>query len=147
MPHFSGDYDDTDARYQLSSLDAVREAALIMYGRFAASISGLEQNDKRAKRQYCNLSLEETENIVRKHAVVNDYVYAIGGDTEKEARQKIDDMMTELCDAIMGNVVARGVSRELFEQEFDSNKNDFVFTITDKGLDLKNRLVSQGDDL
>lgn len=145
MPAFNGDYDDTDARYQLSSLESVRAAALIMYGRFVAAISGLERNDDRAKRQHCHLSLEETENIVRKHAVVNDYVYAVGGDTEKEARKKIDDMMTELCDAIMGNVVSAGVQRELFDQEFDSNKNNFVFSITEKGAALRDDILNEDE--
>ena len=146
MPTFDGDYDDTVAKYQFSSMDAVRDAALIMYGRFAAAISGLERNDDRASKQRCHLSLEETENIVKKHAVVDDAVYAVGGDTEQEARKKIDDMMTELCDAVMGNVVAEGVKQELFEQEFDPDKNNFVFTITAKGNELKTRLGQVGDD-
>lgn len=144
MPTFDGDYDDTDAKYQLSSIDAVREAALTMYGRFVAAISGFERNDDRARTQHCHLSLEETEGIVKKHAVVTDYVYAIGGNSEREAREKIDDMMTELCDAIMGNVVAEGVKQEFFEQEFDPDKNDFVFTITTKGNELKTRLAQDG---
>jgi hypothetical protein len=146
MPTFNGDYDDTDARYHLSSIESVRDAALIMYGRFAAAISGLERNDERAKKQHCHLSLEETENIVRKHAVVIDYVYAVGGDTEKEARKKIDEMMTELCDAIMGNVVSVGVRRELLDQEFDANKNDFVFSVTEKGAALCNDILNEDNN-
>lgn len=143
---FDGDYEDTDARYQLSSIDAVREAALTMYGRFAAAISGFDRNDETAKKQYHYLSKEETESIVKKHATVTDHVYAIGGDTEQEAVQKIDDMMTELCDAIMGNVISAGVKREYFEQEFDINKNDFVFAITKKGEDLAARLCRDAED-
>jgi hypothetical protein len=146
MPTFDGDYDDTDAKYQLSSIDAVRDAALTMYGRFVAAISGLERDDARAKLQRCHLSLEETEGIVKKHAVVTDYVYSIGATTEREAKSKLDDMMTELCDAIMGNVVAEGVKQEFFEQEFDSDKNDFVFAITTKGEELKRRLAQTGED-
>ena len=138
---FDGDYEDTDARYQLSSVEAVRDAALIMYGRFVAAISGLKQDDDRAKQQHCNLTLQETEAIVKKHAVVTDHYYAVGGDTEREAMQKIDDMMTELCDAIMGNVVARAVKDGLFEQEYDINRNDFVFTITDKGRQLRTQIL------
>lgn len=137
---FDGDFDDTSARYQLSSIDAVREAALTMYGRFAAAISGFDRDDEKAKKQYRYLSKEETESIVKKHAVVSDHFYAVGGETEREAVQKIDDMMTELCDAIMGNVIAAGVKHEYFEQEFDINKNDFVFAITDKGVELAAQL-------
>lgn len=138
---FDGDYEDTDARYQLSSIEAVREAALIMYGRFVAAISGLDQNDDRAKKQHCNLSLAETEAIVKKHAVVTEQYYAVGGDTEREAMQKIDDMMTELCDAIMGNVISRGVQQELFEQEYDIHRNDFVFSATPKGIALRKQIL------
>lgn len=142
---FDGDYDDTAARYQLSSIDAVREAALIMYGRFAAAISGFDRDDNKAKQQYCYLSKEETENIVQKHAVIDEHFYAIGGDTEQEAVQKIDDMMTELCDAIMGNVVAAGVRQEYFEQSFDIHKNDFVFSTTAKGVALAEQLRNDAD--
>jgi hypothetical protein len=142
---FDGDYDDTAARYQLSSIDAVREAALIMYGRFAAAISGFDRDDNKAKQQYCYLSKEETENIVQKHAVIDDHFYAIGGDTEQKAVQKIDDMMTELCDAIMGNVISAGVKQEYFEQAFDPHRNDFVFSTTEKGDALVERLRNEAE--
>jgi hypothetical protein len=142
---FDGDYDDTAARYQLSSIDAVREAALIMYGRFAAAISGFDRDDNKAKQQHCYLSKEETENIVQKHAVIDEHFYAIGGDTEQKAVQTIDDMMTELCDAIMGNVVSAGVKQEYFEQAFDAHRNDFVFSITQKGAALAAQLRDEAD--
>ena len=137
---FDGDYDDTAARYQLSSIDAVRDAALIMYGRFAAAISGFERDDDTAKQRAEYLSKEETENIVKKHAVISEHFYAVGGETDQEATQKIDDMMTELCDAIMGNVILAGVREEYFEQEFNSTCNDFVFSTTAKGAALTERL-------
>lgn len=131
---FDDDFNDTAGRYELSSIAAIREAALIMYGRFLAHMYGRAPDDTKAKQAENHLSLQETENIVREHSTVIDGdVYAIGGDTEEEARAKVNELLASLMDRVMSNVLAAGVKQDLIDCDYNVDKNDFEFTLTDKG--------------
>lgn len=134
---FDDNFDDTAGRYEISSLPAIREAALIMYGRFIAHMHGVEPNDDDAKMRHEHLSLQETENIVREHSFVNeDGVYAIGGDTQEEARAQVNEMLSALMDRVMSNVLSAGVKSELLDCTYDTNIDDFTFSVTDKGREI-----------
>lgn len=144
---FDGNFDDTDGRYELSSVDAVRDAALIMYGRFIAHMHGCEPNDDQAKRCTAHLSLQETENIVREHSQVSDDgVYAIGGDSPEDAKAKINELLAALMDRVMSNVMAAGVKENLLDCTYDSNIDDFSFTVTEKGKEIAERLRQERDN-
>jgi hypothetical protein len=130
---FDDNYDDTNARYELSTIDAVRDAALIMYGRFVARINGQPTNDDEAKTKSQYLTLQETEQIVREHSCVVDGVYGIGGDTKEEAKNKINELLASLMDRVMSNVLQEGVKQELLDCQYDVDTNDFAFSVTEKG--------------
>lgn len=127
------DYDDTDARFQLSTIPAVRDAALILYGRFVSRMNNRSSNDEGAKTCTQHLSLQETEAIVREHSYVVADSYAIGGNTKEEAKQKIKTLLAALMDRIMSNVLQEGVRQDLLDCRYDVDKNDFTFSVTDKG--------------
>lgn len=144
---FDGNFDDTAGRYELSSVEAIREAALIMYGRFIAHMYGAEPDEEQSKRCTAYLSLQETENIVREHShVSDDGVYAIGGDSPEEAKAKINDLMAALMDRVMSNVIAAGVKEDLLDCTYDSNINDFSFAVTEKGKTIAERLKKERDN-
>lgn len=144
---FDGNFDDTAGRYELSSVDAIREAALIMYGRFIAHMHGCEPNDDHAKRCTAHLSLQETEHIVREHShCTSDGMFAIGGDTPEEAKAKINELMAALMDRVMSNVLAAGVKEDLLDCTYDSNIDDFSFTVTEKGKTIAKRLKEERDN-
>lgn len=130
---FDEDYNDTDARYELSTIPAVRDAALIMYGRFIAHINSTSPDDEEAKQKHEYLSLDETENIIREYGFVADGAYAIGGDTKEEAKQKINELLAALMDRVMSNVLREGVRMDLLDCNYDVETNDFSFSVTDKG--------------
>lgn len=130
---FDDNYNDTDARYELSTIPAVREAALIMYGRFISHINSIPVNDDEAKQKHTYLSVEETENIIREYGYVVDGAYAIGGDTKDEAKKKINELLAALMDRIMSNVLREGVRLELLDCNYDTDTDDFSFSVTEKG--------------
>ena len=142
---FDDNFDDTAGQYELSSIESIRDAALIMYGRFIAHMYGEEPNDERAKLSRNHLSLQETENIVRDYSSVSgDGIYAVGGDTAEDAKKKINEMMAALMDRVMSNVLAAGVKQDLLDCNYDTNKNDFSFTVTDKGKQIAETLRKNG---
>lgn len=130
---FDDNYNDTDARYELSTIPAVRDAALIMYGRFISKINNLPNDDDSAKTRHNYLTLEETENIIREYGYVVDGAYAIGGDTKDEAKKKINELLAALMDRVMSNVLREGVRSELLDCTYDTDTDDFSFSVTDKG--------------
>jgi hypothetical protein len=133
QPLFDTDDNDTNARYELSTIDAVREAALIMYGRFVANINNMENDDEGAKLRTNYLSLSETEAIIKEHGFVVGDTYAIGGDTPEEAKKQINALLAALLDRVMSNVLQEGVKQELLDCAYDTNTDDFAFSVTDKG--------------
>lgn len=134
---FDGNYDDTAGRYELSSITAIRDAALIMYGRFLAHLYGVEPTDDKAKTRHKHLSLQETENIVREHATCfADGTYAIGGDTAEEANEKINELLAALMDRVMSNVLSAGVKDGLIDCSYDADVDDFTFNVTAKGQEI-----------
>ncbi len=131
---FDDNYENTDARYELSTIPAVRDAALIMYGRFIARMNNMEPEDESAKLRSQYLTLQETENIVKEHSVVADSgAYAIGGDTPEAIKANINELLASLMDRIMSNVIQEGVKQELLDCEYDTDKDDFKFSVTEKG--------------
>ncbi len=134
---FDENFDDTAGRYELSSVEAIRSAALIMYGRFIAHMYGNEADDEKAKGCTNYLSLQETENIVREFSVVSDDgMYAVGGDTPEEARKNINELMAALMDRVMSNVLSAGVKSDLLDCSYDDKTNDFTFSVTEKGKNV-----------
>lgn len=130
---FDDNYDDTDARYELSTIDSVRDAALIMYGRFIARINDQEANDDEAKQKSQYLTLQEAEQIIREHSCVVDGVYGIGAKTKEEAKTKINELLAALMDRIMSNVVQEAVKQDLLDCQYDNATNDFAFSVTETG--------------
>lgn len=127
------DANDTDARFELSTIPAVREAALIMYGRFISRLNNVPIDDEAAKQRHQYLTLQEAENIVREHSYVSDDGYAIGGDTKEEAKKKINELLAALLDRIMSNVLQEGVRQNLLDCQYDVDCNDFTFSVTEEG--------------
>lgn len=126
-------FDRTDGQYEFSSLEAVRRAALITYGRFVAHLNNLTPDDKDAETKTQYLTLQETEHIVKEHAHIFENEYAIGGDTPEEAENNIRELMAALLDRVMSNVLQAGVKNGLLDCSFDADTADFVFSPTDAG--------------
>lgn len=141
---FDGDFSDTDGHYELSSIEAIRDAALIMYGRFLAHLYGAEPVDEQSKTRHQYLSIQETENIVREHSHVSaGGMYAIGGDTPEEAKAKVNELLAALMDRVMSNVISEGVKQELFDCSYDTDVDDFTFSVTEKGHQIAKKIRNE----
>lgn len=119
-----------------------------MYGRFLAHMYGREPDDEQAKKAENHLSLQETENIVREHSqIVDGDLYAVGGETAEEAHAIINEMLSALMDRIMSNVLAAGVKQELLDCNYNSDKDDFEFSVTDKGKQIVENIRKNSQDV
>lgn len=117
-----------------------------MYGRFVSRLNDLPIDDENSKKCARYLSLQETEAIVREHSCVVDEAYAIGGDTEEEAKQKINELLAALMDRVMSNVLQESVRQDWLDCRYDDDKDDFTFSVTDKGRQIGAEHKRKRDD-
>lgn len=129
-------YDDGYEQHEESSLRALQRAALVIYGRFVASQSNDTSDDDEAATKEHYLSLQEVEHIVREHATIqktDDGNYVIGAESAEEANKMVHAVMAALMDRVMSNVLRQGVRDGLIDCAYDSDANDFMFSVTDAG--------------
>lgn len=124
------------------SIETLRNEALRLFGLMLAEQAGVKQTVEMApseeKQQF--LSLQETENIVRSFSAAdNGEMMAVGGNSKAEAMQQVRKLMEALIQRIMSNLVAEGVRRDLIDVAFDSDANDFAFSVNKHGRDLVDR--------
>jgi hypothetical protein len=131
-------FDETDEpQHKLCTIDSLRDFALVMFGRYLSAHDKTAPDDERAKKCTAFLSLQETENILRENSqVAENGVIGVGGDTAEEANAKLAKVMSALCSRILSNVLSRGVQDELLDCAFDPEKNDFAFSITERGMQI-----------
>lgn len=151
------EYEDNDTPWQESDAEKdmpkmmtiafLRDKALEVFNGVLAQQAGLKKeffvpeiND--SHRAY--LSLKETEAIVESFSAIKGAPFmAIGGNSKAEAMQQVQNLMQALMTRIMSNVIAEGVKQDLIDSAFDSEKNDFVFGVTPKGMDMCMKLADQ----
>lgn len=129
-----------------ATLEMLRDEAISLFDRFVAHRSGMPPagavNATLEDKQKF-LTLAETENIVKEHAVITEDAYAIGGDTPEEAARQIRIVMAALMQRILSNVLNAGAGLELFDVSFDEKRNDFCFQVSEKGKKLNDRIQKQ----
>ena len=118
------------------TMEWLRTEALKLFGGFIAARSGLNPTVETAsledKEKF--LSLQETENIVRAFSAKdNGEMMAVGGNTREEAEQQVRALITALVERVMSNVIAEGVKRDLIDVAFDTDADNFAFSVSDKG--------------
>ncbi|NDD52270.1 hypothetical protein EBZ39_00060 [bacterium] len=137
-PWFSGDDMPNPDHPNVITMEFIRDKALVLFGEFLQRQSGIKQNLDEAgleeKKHF--LSIEETEQIVRDHAAMdNGHMMAVGGNTKAEAMQKVHTLLAALCHRIMSNLIAEGARRDLIDVAFDDEHDCFAFQVSDKGIE------------
>jgi len=131
------DEEDSGQHRIYGSIEELRDHVLMVFAGFIAKL-----NDEKPTAKECNLEYQrqflelwEVENIVRELSDVQaDGAYGIGANSFDEYKQKMLRMFSALGERILSNVVRVGVQRGLLDAEYDFDKNDFTFSITEKGL-------------
>lgn len=145
MFDFFEDGDVPDQR-NFGTITDIRDLALVIFGRFLCRLDKQPPGYYDAKTCTSFLSVQETENILRDNSQMrHDGLYAVGGETPQEANENFRKLIHALLTRIMSNVLREGVSRELLNCEFDPEKNDFQFGITEKGEQLVKSLEDETD--
>lgn len=150
-PWFSGDDGFPDADHPgVISIEAMRDNALMLFGRLMAQTTGLKsdyvaEDVSDAQREF--LSIAETENIIRSFSAHdNGEMMAVGGNSRQEARTQVRKLMEALVTRIMSNVTAEASRRDLIDVAFDSEADAFAFNVNDNGKSLIETYKDMFDD-
>lgn len=131
--------DEQPARRICGSIEDLRDHVLMMFAGFIAKM----QNERPAEAE-CDLNYQrqfleiwEVEQIVRELSdVQTDGAYGIGANSFEEYKEKMLRLFRALGARVISNIMRVGVQRGLLDAEFDFEKNDFNFSITEKGMAL-----------
>jgi hypothetical protein len=131
------DDEDGTQHHVCGSIEDLRDHVLMVFAGFIAKINDTRPTEEECSLEYQRQFLEiwEVENIVRELSDVQaDGAYGIGANSFKEYREKMLRVFRALGERILSNVIRVGVQRGLLDAEYDFDKNDFRFSITEKGL-------------
>jgi hypothetical protein len=123
----------------ITSIEDLQTYALQMFGKYLTKVSGknLPPVPPDAAKKF--LPLQELEMILRDHGREGEAGFAVGGDTIEEAHKNVHALLYALLSRILSNVLQQGVADGLLDCEFDTDKNDFGFGVTSKGIALYGR--------
>jgi hypothetical protein len=134
------DYDEQEqTRHICGSIEDLRDHVLMMFAGFLAKLQNEVPADHECALTYQRQFLEvwEVEQIVREMSdVQSDGAYGIGANSFDEYKTKMLRLFRALGARVISNLMRVGVQRGLLDAEFDFEKNDFNFSITEKGMDI-----------
>lgn len=133
--------DEQPSRRICGSIEDLRDHVLVMFAGFIAKLQNEEPTEAECALDYQRQFLEvwEVEQIVRELSDVQaDGAYGIGANSFEEYKEKMLRLFRALGARVISNIMRVGVQRGLLDAEFDFEKNDFNFSITDKGMEIVN---------
>jgi hypothetical protein len=145
---YESDSNEEQTRHVCGSIADLRDHVLMIFGGFIAKISDTEPAPAECSLAYQRQFLElwEVENIVREHSdVQTDGAYGIGANSFEEYQTKMLGLFRSLGGRVLSNVMRRGVAEGLLDAEYDFERDEFNFSITEKGMTLVNP-VSESND-
>ena len=135
----NGDDDDffpPDGHPKVMQLESLRDHALLLFSKIIDEKNDFKTiiNQATAIEKHGLLSMADTEQIVRSFAAKdNGSMMAVGGQSPREAEEQVRKMLAALIERIHSNLVAAAVKRDLLDVAFDSEKNDFIFSVNENG--------------
>lgn len=134
---YEDDEEEGQQHHICGSIEDLRDHVLMVFAGFIAKVNNTCPTKDECALEYHRQFLEvwEVENIVRELSDVQaDGAYGIGANSFEEYREKMLRVFRALGERILSNVIRVGVQRGLLDAEYDFDKNDFRFSITEKGL-------------
>lgn len=128
-----GDEINPESLMGMTSLEDMRQQALHLFGMFVARTGGKTLLQLVPQDAGKFLSIEEVENIIKEHSVPVGDGFAVGGNTKEEALNKMRELFAALMNRVMSNVLHSGVERGWLDFTFNTEANDFEFTVTEEG--------------
>lgn len=130
------------------SIEDLRDHVLVMFAGFIAKLQNEEPTESECSLEYQRQFLEiwEVEQIVRELSdVQTDGAYGIGANSFEEYKAKMLRVFRALGARVISNIMRVGVQRGFFDAEYDFEKNDFNFSVTEKGMELVNSINDSND--
>lgn len=129
-----------------SSIEGLRDHVLELFGGYIAHSSKQPPTETNLEHARQFLEVWEVESIVRELSDVSaDGMYGIGANSMEEYQAKMLRLFRALASRILSNVMHAGVKAGLLDAEFNFEKNDFDFSITEKGVELARALTEDED--
>jgi len=119
------------------TIEMMREQALTLFAKVVAHINDMPEDSTLpiddTQRRF--LSVDETETIIKEHSIPGgpEGFYAIGGETREEYETQMRKVFQALMMRIKANVTQYGVKKGYLDCAFDSDSNDFVFSVSEQG--------------
>jgi hypothetical protein len=123
---------DTPKNIFADSIEDVRDQALECFNYCLCSEMQLPR-PKLTEKHRSYLSVDETEAIIKDHAVNLGHGYCIGGGSKEELQEKMETLFNAFTARIKSNIMHEGVKLGYLEPIFDPDKNEFDFEVTEKG--------------
>lgn len=140
--------DEQGTRHICGSIEDLRDHVLVVFAGFIARLNETKPTEEECSLEYQRQFLEvwEVENIVRELSDVQaDGAYGIGANSFDEYKSKMLRLFSTLGARVLSNVMRVGVQRGLLDAEYDFDKDDFSFSITDKGMAVISALNKSDD--
>ncbi len=140
MAEFENESDESDEQggcLMGGTIEMLRDHALTLFAKVVSRINNMPASAAlpidETQRHF--LSVAETEAIIKEHSIAGgpEGVYAIGGETREEYEAQMRKLFQALMVRIEANVAQYGVKKGYLDCAFDSNANDFVFSVSEKG--------------
>ena len=142
------EYDENQQIMGITSLEDLQQLALRLFARFVEQMGGVKMPEDVPPEAEQYLSVDEIERIVRDHGQEFNGGFAVGANSKEEAMEKMRELLSALMTRVMSNVMHKGVKNGWLNCEFDTDTNDFCFTVTDEGkrAHAKYKAAANNDD-
>jgi hypothetical protein len=138
---YEDENDEQPSRRICGSIEDLRDHVLMMFAGFIAKMQNEKPTEAECDLDYQRQFLEiwEVEQIVRDLSdIQTDGAYGIGANSFEEYKEKMLRLFRALGARVISNIMRVGVQRGLLDAEYDCEKNDFNFSITEKGMEIVN---------
>lgn len=142
---FNDEYEDSDdnendddmhvQHHMMSSVEALRDHMLQMFGTFLSKIMDDKDVANVMTHQRNFLEVWEVEGILKDMSDVSgDGYYGIGANSPEEYQEKMGALFRALTTRVVSNIMQLGVKRGLLDSEYDFEKGEFAFSVTEAGV-------------
>ena len=131
------EYDENSSEgfHHHSSIESLRDHMLTMFGEYLSHVSKMPPNEVNLEHTRQFLNVQEVETIIKEMADIRSgEAYGIGANSFEEYREKMTKLFRALAARILSNIMHAGVQAGLLDSEYDFEKGEFDFSITEKGM-------------
>lgn len=130
-----GDESEHVHHHVMSSVESLRDHILQLFGTFLSKIMDEPELANALEHHRSFLEVWEVEGILKDMSDVSgEGYYGIGANSPEEYQEKMGALFRALTTRIVSNIMQLGVKKGLLDSEYDFEKGEFAFSVTEHGL-------------